>query len=87
MDYEVEAVLTLKYEEEICESFLVTIDENDERFATCLHELLVEAWYEKFASTCTEEQFAYILKNTIEGEWWVDSEKFGYGSQNYIDTI
>jgi hypothetical protein len=87
MDYEVQAVLTLKHGYEECQSFLVTIDENDERFATCLHELLVEAWYEKLASLYTEEQFAYILKSTEDGEWWVDSEKFRYGSENYIDTI
>jgi hypothetical protein len=87
MDYEVEAVLSLKHGYEECESFLVTIDENDERFATHLHELLVEAWYEKFASTCTEEQFAYILKSTEDGKWWVNGEEFRYGSENYIDTM
>jgi hypothetical protein len=87
MDYEVEAVLSLKGGYEECKSFLVTIDENDQRFATHLHELLVEAWYEKLASIRTEEQFAYILEKTENGEWWVNGESFRYGSENYIDTM
>jgi hypothetical protein len=87
MEYKVEAVLSLKNGYEECESFLVTIDENDPRFATHLHELLVEAWYEKLAGKYTEEQYAYILEKTEDGSWWVDDEPFRYGSINYIDTM